>query len=32
MDIFDVDFHREDEDVTVEGKGLYNQICATKEY
>ena len=28
----DVDLHREDEDDEVEGKGVYNQMCYTKEY
>ena len=28
----DVDLHREVEDDEVEGKGVYNQMCSTKEY
>ena len=28
----DVDLHREVEDDEVEGKGVYNQMCYTKEY
>ena len=30
--MLDVDFHREDEDGMVKGKGLYNQMYPRKEF
>ena len=32
MNCSDVELHHEDEEVSVEGKGIYNQIYSTKEY